>query len=132
MYAKYNSGQKRTRLTEASSPDYSLSHGRNYLVLAITCMAAHGVSPGGVLYQVLNDFGGISHVPANLFEISDERSSAHWLAKYDEHGSLLLWPPEFFVEFFHDDLSEGYRAALEGFESVVTRLKNERKETDDQ
>jgi len=125
MYAKYNSGEKVVRLTEASSPKYSLSHGRNYLVLAITVMAADEMNPSRVLYQVLNDFGGISHVPAKLFDISDGRGSASWMARHENDGSFLLWPREFFVEYFHDDLSEGRLAAMEIFDRVVTRLKSE-------
>ncbi|MDR7070384.1 hypothetical protein J2X02_003249 [Pseudoxanthomonas japonensis] len=81
--------------------------------------------PSGVLYQVLNDFDGISHVPASLFDLKDGRCSSFWVAKYDADGSLLLWPQEFFVDYFHDDLSDGDSAAVHSFRKAVDGLKKE-------
>ena len=105
------------------SSQYALTPGVSYLVLGISFIANGETCR--VLYQVLNDFGGISHAPAGLFELVDNKCSASWVARYDADGSLLLWPKEFFADYFHDDLSEGDSAVVDAFRGVVVRLREE-------
>ena len=104
---------------------YALTYGGSYLVLGISFISGDGSRSSKILYQVLNDFGGISHVPVGLFELQDNRCSAYWSARYDSDGSLLFWPKEFFVDYFHDDLSEGRGAAIDVFLEVIKILKGE-------
>lgn len=105
------------------SSRYPLTAGENYLVLGISFVANE--EAGGIVYQVLSDANGVSHVPASLFGVRDGRCSAFWVAKYEVDGSLLLWPREFFARYFHDDLSEGEIAAVLSFRKVVDELKRE-------
>ena len=105
------------------SSKYSLTPGVSYLVLGISFIANDEACR--VLYQVLNDSGGISHAPAGLFELQDGKCSALWNARYDADGSFLLWPREFFTDYFHDDLSEGNSAATLAFREVVGKLRKE-------
>ena len=94
-----------------------------YLVLAVSFIANLGA--GEAIFQILNKHGGISHVPVSCFDIVDGRSSAYWAARLDADGSLLLWPKEFFAEYFHDDLSDGAITAREKFDGVVNLLQEE-------
>jgi hypothetical protein len=113
------------RITTPSTPEYQLVVGNSYLVLGITFvfpMEPHG---GGLQYQVLNDYGACRSIPACLFEVEDGRSSQYWLAKQESDGSLLLWPEEFFVRYFHDDLSEGEADAMQAFQRVVVKMQAE-------
>ncbi|MDL2354652.1 MAG: hypothetical protein QFF03_05295 [Pseudomonadota bacterium] len=80
---------------------------------------------GGVRYEILNDFGNCIGIPACLFEIEDARCSRYWLAKHKTNGALLLWPEEFFADYFHDDLSEGTAQSVSAFAQVVARMKSE-------
>jgi hypothetical protein len=105
------------------SSQYALTPGVSYLVLGISVIANDEACR--VLYQVLNDSDGISHVPAGLLDLQDSKCSAFWIARYDADGSLLLWPKEFFVDYFHDDLSEGDGAVANVFRGVVDKLKEE-------
>lgn len=105
------------------SSQYAITPGVSYLVLGISVIANDEACR--VLYQVLNDSDGISHVPASLFDLQDNRCSASWVARYDADGSLLLWPEEFFVDYFHDDLSEGDSAVANVFRGVVVKLREE-------
>jgi hypothetical protein len=105
--------------------DYSITGGRKYLVLGITFVSNPVHAAASILYQVLNDHGGVSHVPADLFSIENGQCSAFWAVRQLEDGSMLVWPQEFFVEFFHDDLSEGVRSAVDVLRSVVGKLARE-------
>jgi hypothetical protein len=107
----------------SNGSQYALTANATYLVLGISVVMEN--KSGAVLYQVLNDVDGISHAPASIFELEDGKCSAYWVARHDPDGSLLLWPEEFFVKYFHDDLSDGRKAAVDSFNAVVARLKKE-------
>lgn len=105
--------------------DYSITAGRKYLVLGLTFVPKPALTVASILYQVLNDYGGVSHVPAEFFSIENGQCSAFWAVRQHEDGSMLIWPQEFFVEFFHDDLSEGVRSAIDVLRTVVGKLARE-------
>jgi hypothetical protein len=107
------------------SPDYQFRIGGIYLVLGITFLLPDEPHGGGVLYEVLNDFDGIRSVPACLFELVDNRCSKYWVARSDDDGAFLLWPEEFFAEYFHDRLSEGVAEVREVFDQVVRKIRLE-------
>ena len=110
---------------DGAKVDYQLTVGNEYLVLGITMVIPNEPVGGGVQYQILNDYGGCRIVPAGLFEIVDNRVSKYWRARYDEDGALMLWPDEFFSEFFHDDLSEGLAPQVEMFDKIVKEMIQE-------
>jgi|GEM_PF-1034292 len=105
--------------------DYSLTPGRRYLVLGITFVPKSVQAASPILYQVLNDHGSVSHVPVEFFAIENGQCSAFWEVRQHEDGSMLVWPQEFFAEFFHDDLTEGTRFAIEVLRSVVGKMARE-------
>lgn len=105
--------------------EYQLVVGASYLVLGLTMMNDGEPHGGGVHYQILNDFGAIRSIPSLLFEIEDARCSSFWRAQAYQDGSLLLWPEEFFIKYFHDDLSEGVQEIVTIFNEVVNRLGSE-------
>lgn len=107
------------------APEYQLRVGGEYLVLGITFLLPTPPHGGGVRYEILNDYGKCRSIPAFLFEVVDGRASQHWLARQSEDGALLLWPKAFYLEFFHDDLSEGVAQAVQAFSSVVELLRQE-------
>jgi hypothetical protein len=123
--ARELSEEQRVQLRTTNLIEYQLVVGRSYLVLGITMMTAGEPHGGGAHYQILNDYGAIRSIPSLLFEIEDVRCSRFWVAKSRENGALLLWPEEFFIEYFHDDLSEGIQETVEIFKAVVNRMSAE-------
>ena len=53
------------------------------------------------------------------------QTSRYWVAQARENGAFLLWPEEFFIEYFHDDLSEGIGETVVIFKAVVNRMSAE-------
>ena len=117
--------QAQLRITHGKFTEYQIIPGNTYLVLGITFMFPVEPHGGGIHYQILNDFGSYGSIPSHLFEIEDPRCSRYWIAKQHPDGDVVLWPEEFFAEFFHDDLSEGLAAPVAAFKVVVKRLKSE-------
>lgn len=117
--------QEQLKIVATSIVEYQIVLGHEYLVLGITFILPSEPHGGGVHYQILNDFGACRSIPASLFELTDPRCSRHWYAQHDSDGSLMLWPKEFFNEFFHDDLSEGLFDATETFKKVTALLISE-------
>ncbi|WP_147444155.1 MULTISPECIES: hypothetical protein [Corallococcus] len=113
------------RIAQGHSTSYQLQIGSDYLVLALTFSLPTEPYGGGAEYQILNGFGVCRSVPACLFNVIDNRASEYWRVRQDEDGSLLLWPEEFFVDFFHDDLSEGRLETVNSFKKVVQKLQRE-------
>lgn len=105
--------------------DYQIVPGKEYLVLGISFLLPTRPHGGGAQYQILSDFGGCRIIPACLFEVVDDRCSRYWRVRQDSDGAVLLWPEEFFTDFFHDDLSEGFTGAVDMFNRVVDRLTHE-------
>jgi hypothetical protein len=121
-----NSQQKGAlRITTATTADHQIIPGKIYLVLGITLALPVEPHGGGIQYQILNDFGSYSIIPAPLCEVVDGRCSRYWLARQKPNGSLLLWPQEFYGDFFHDDVSEGSAEAMNMFKQVILRLQSE-------
>ncbi len=97
--------------------------GKEYMVLGIS----YETSPSywtTVLYELRDETGICLSVPACLFEIIDPRPSVFWRARHN-FPNFTLWPPEFYREFFHDDLSEGKPEIKRVFDIVVDRLTYE-------
>jgi hypothetical protein len=123
------SGDQQSRLKMAGpTTDHQFRVGDIYLVLGITFMLPEEPHGGGVQYQLLSDFGDLRIAPAFLFELKDRRCSKHWIARTDDDGAMLLWPEEFFAQYFHDDLSEGVPEVKAVFEQVVKRMRSEAEE----
>jgi hypothetical protein len=55
---------------------------------------------------------------AALFEIVDPRVSRYWKGRMLSAGEFVLWPPSWFVDFYHDRLSDGDRELVEDFNTI--------------
>lgn len=118
---------QQSQLLGGSGPttEYEVTPGRTYLILGLTFVPPSSPHAGGTMFEIVNDSGLCLGVPAALFEINDPRCSRHWAARQLSGGALALWPPQFFTPYFHDDLSEGVRSAIEGLRTVVATLEGE-------
>jgi hypothetical protein len=104
-------------------PHFQISPGTIYTVLGLTAKPDY---MAGAVVQVHDDGDRCAFVPICLFEIVDGRPSQYWRARLlNEHG-LALWPEEFYSdEHFHENLSEGERAAVETYSKVLNALELE-------
>lgn len=98
---------------------FQLSISKEYSVL--------GVSFGdfGVFLQVVDDYGKCIFVPLCVFDMIDSRPSKYWEFKKISDSDLLLWPSEFLVDYFHDDLSNGDENAISIFKRIVFDIEGE-------
>jgi hypothetical protein len=122
--------QKEQLLVKDPAPEYQLRVGGEYLVLGMTFLLPALPHGGGVRYEILNDYGKCRSIPAFLFELIDSRVSKHWVARQDDDGAVVLWPPEFYAKFFHEDLSEGVAETVQTLSKVVELLRRESDEVD--
>jgi hypothetical protein len=106
-------------------PQYQVTVGKEYVVLGISFLVASEVYGNCPLFGICDDAGRLVSMPTVLFELVDPRPSRFWLAKRGGKSDLLLWPEEFYREYFHDDLSERDPATVAAFSGVVARLESE-------
>jgi len=104
---------------------YQLSVGRDYTVLGILFVVESRVFGSAPLFDVEDDAGVCCPVPACLFEIVDARPSQYWRARGVGPFDLALWPEEFYQEYFHDHLSDGFAEEVRMFRDLTQRLKGE-------
>lgn len=67
----------------------------------------------------------LSIAPLCLFEVIDGRVSQYWELRLWKDNNVLLRPPSFYKEFFHDDLAEGVPEIVAEFQKVRTLLEAE-------
>jgi hypothetical protein len=120
-----NSQRKELGVKDFLAPEFSVVPGREYLVLGITVRPLGSPYGAGAFFEILTDEGACSGVPACLFEVVDDRCSKYWKIRFNPDRSFSIWPEEFFIRFFHDDLSEGVAASKAAFQQVVDRLSEE-------
>ncbi|MEW9899033.1 hypothetical protein ABWL39_10425 [Chitinivorax sp. PXF-14] len=106
----------------SENPLFQLTIGSAYVVLGLAYQVGYYAGP---ILQVRDDFGKCVFAPLCLFDIVDSRPSKYWVAKRLGDFELALWPEEFFVEYFHDDLSNREPAAVKVFHGVIDKLENE-------
>ena len=95
-----------------------LEVGMTYTVLGLSC--GTGI-PGGTLLDIPGEV--ILPSPLSLFEIVDGRPSRHWLARKTSDSRLVLQPQEFYMEDFHDRLSDLEPALVEIYRQVRQKLE---------
>lgn len=116
-------------LAPGSSIEHALTPGKEYVVLGLSVSPPGARNGSGVFLSVCNDWGQYREVSICLFEIVDDRCSRYWRARIGGVSTLILWPDEFYSEFFLDDLSEGFSEPLAIFREVVLRIQAEDAET---
>jgi hypothetical protein len=75
--------------------------------------------------QIENDEGDPSFVPACLFRIEDPRCSGYWQIREESDGAVHLWPPSFFTDYYHEDLSEDVADVVDDYNKVLSLLRSE-------
>lgn len=107
---------------EHQNPIYQLTIGKEYTVLGLSLSMDY---MKGVMLEIQEDHHSYCvSIPLCLFEIIDPRISAYWRAKQNKHN-LLLWPEEFYIDFFHDDLAEGRFEVKSIYDEVCKKMKSE-------
>lgn len=96
--------------------------GERYEVLSITAHSLSQYYGSQPSIEIIDDNGSLSSIPLFLFNIIDPSPSSHWKLSCERDGTLKLWPEEFYEPYFHDDLSNGYKNALDGLRSVIERF----------
>lgn len=119
------------------SNDQLSKHGRhaavtnNYVITINKCYNVFGLTFNfsdfsvGCFVEIISDNNNLVHVPIVLFEIVDNRPSNYWVVKKFSDGTVTLWPPSFYQEFYHDDLSEGVPEIMEDFKRVKEMILSE-------
>jgi hypothetical protein len=98
---------------------YPVEIGIEYTVLGV------GFWDGVTWFEINASPSALVSVPMFLFEITNGRPSRHWQARVSQDGAFTLWPPSFYHEHYHDDLSEGVSEAIEDFSHLRRVLDDE-------
>jgi hypothetical protein len=106
-------------------PQYQVMPGKEYVVLGVSFFIGSTVYGNGPLFQICDDAGRCVSMPTALFDLVDPRPSRFWVAKRIGEADFVLWPEEFYREYFHDDLSERDAKTVATFNEVVGRLDAE-------
>ena len=104
---------------------FGVTAGMLYLVLGLSFYPESSFSGKGLIFQIEADSGEPSWAPACLFAIIDPRVSRYWSLKMETDGSVHLWPPSFYRDFYHEDLSEGVSAIVDDYKKMLSILKAE-------
>lgn len=96
--------------------------GAEYVVFGLRVFA------GAPWVDILSESGYLYPVPLCLFEIIDNRLSRYWTIKMYEDGDIILQPPSFFRDYYHDDLIESNKEVLQDFARVRDLLEQEARE----
>jgi hypothetical protein len=101
--------------------------GREYIVFALTIVVEPDASGRGLFLDHLTEtnYGNLVRTPACLFEIVDGTASRYWEVRVREDGTVTLWPPSFYREYYHDDLSEGLPDVVEDFRRIRALIEAE-------
>ena len=100
--------------------DFHITLNKEYLVFGISFN-----NNGTVLIEHLTDYGHLVSTPLPLFDIIDNRASKYWVIKKFPDNSITFFPPSFFQEYYHDDLSEREPKIVEDFKQVKKLMEDE-------
>lgn len=97
---------------------YSITTGREYEVIGIYCNEPYyGV---GTQCHVVDDDGALTWVPEEMVEVVDPAVRSDWqVRRFDR--TVVLGPPELFVPYLHDDLSESDKRAKSVLLGLLSR-----------
>jgi hypothetical protein len=102
---------------------YSITSGKEYTVFGLSFL--FGSDGNGCFIQILSDYEHLITVPIALFEIVDKRLSVLWELKIFNDGDVTLWPPSFYRDYYHDDLSEDIPDVVLDFKDLKVIILNE-------
>lgn len=108
-------------------PKFSQTVGQSYTVLGLCALSLSEIYGRTVLYRIIDDDGRCILSPAQLFDITDGRPSAHWCARFAS-GDFFLCPEPFYERYFFDDLSEAVPSVVARFAQIRQLLEAEHDE----
>jgi len=114
-----NQAQQLSKNYSHGRQEFHLVLGEEYVVFGLSILG------GAAWVDLVTDSEYPVPVPLCLFEITDGRVSQYWEARFYEDGDLTLWPPSFYKEYYHDDLSEGVSEVVEDFKRVRAFIEAE-------
>jgi len=103
----------------------SVTPGKDYVVLGLSYSPSTTCYGGQPVVEIKNDTGRLSSIPLFLFTVLDNKASKYWHLRHNENGLLTLFPESFYIDFYHDDLSEGVTEIEKDFQQVCLLLENE-------
>jgi hypothetical protein len=104
---------------------FNITVGQKYLGLGLSFYFTSRLTGPGITFEHKDNDGEPTAAPAFLFEVIDPRASKYWELKIDEDGTARLWPPSFYSDFYHDDLSEDVPKVVKDYRQVLARLQEE-------
>jgi hypothetical protein len=105
---------------DLSKQDFHLTIGKYYLVYGIQFYA-----DGSRSIDYVSDSDNLAQAPLEFFEVIDNKVSKYWQLKIWSSNDVTLWPPIFYQEYFHDDLSEAVDDVVIGFKELKELLEEE-------
>lgn len=108
----------------ANCVGFELTVDKEYVVLGISFLSASTLNKGAT-FLLKDDYGRCAFVPIFLLEISDSIPSKYWRVKKGIDGDILIWPEEFFSDYFFDDLSDGGSCAIKIFRNICAEMEAE-------
>jgi len=99
--------------------------GAAYVVLGLTFHIRSNLYGTAMTVEIQDDYGRLATVPLCLFEIVDEHLSTYWVIRHWTDGTVAMWPPSFFADFYHDDLSEGVAEVVSDYARVKRQIEAE-------
>ena len=106
-------------------PQHGVAVGKEYVVIAVSFVVNSPYYGDSPLFEVVNENLHLVSVPAALFEITDPRCSALWMAKAHEDGTVSLRPQELYRDYFYDKLSDREAETQEVFQALLDKLEAE-------
>lgn len=98
---------------------YEVALGKEYVVYCLE------IIDGMAWVHYDSESNRLSISPLCLFKIIDGRVSQYWELRLWEENNVLLRPPSFYQEFFHDDLVEGVPEVVAEYQRVKALLEKE-------
>jgi len=105
--------------------EFHVTAGDEYVVLGLTFVVENDSSGRGLLLEHVDDYGHLVTTPACLFDILDGTVSRYWQIRVGRDGMVTLWPPSFYRQYYHDDLSENVTEVVEDFKRIRRSIEIE-------
>lgn len=102
---------------------FHITRGREYVVLGLRFEVGTRAFGTGVWVDLVSDFGRLISAPLGLFDILDARLPGLWEIRHWPDGGVTLWPPSFYRDYYHDDLSNDVADVVEDFRRVKERIE---------
>jgi hypothetical protein len=122
-----------TKITDEIASQYKIDHtgryeiqlrvGNVYKVYSVTSFFENNYFGACSQFEIEDDNGELSNVPAYLFEVVDPMPSLGWVGIIDK-GFVQFSYPELRVKYFAEDLSEGEPEAVLAWSELRARYKN--------